>query len=82
MSCDYLIPDPPRDARPCKNTARWVVTYLSPDNGAMRRRVTTRRCTTHLDGENFFPVGATQITPQGEIHRIAVDDEDEEIANA
>lgn len=60
--CDFEIVGPFREKRLCGNPNRWIVEYITPDDGkAMRRRVTAARCFWHADAK-FFPHGSSGFT--------------------
>lgn len=64
--CQYLLVPGPHwgKTRACKQSARWVVSYLTPDDGLnLRVRKRELRCLTHTDSR-FFPKGATGITTE------------------
>jgi hypothetical protein len=60
--CDFEIVGPRREKRLCRNPSRWVVEYITPDDGkTMRRRVTAVRCFWHTEAK-FFPPGSSGFT--------------------
>jgi hypothetical protein len=64
--CQYLcVPVPySGQTRACQQSARWLVSYLAPDDGVnMRTRKREMRCKTHTE-TRFFPKGASGITTE------------------
>jgi hypothetical protein len=63
--CQYqTVHEPYRGQHACRQSARWIVSYLTPDDGVnMRERKRELRCLSHTRSK-FFPKGTTGITTE------------------